>query len=154
MVRHYVRKGGWGGARSGSGNKPGHWDDQGFAVREITNEGVKMHARGPSDRCSSTRMELAAVALGLTAPLAVLGGGATVTHRLVALTATASARERLAARAAELHCGRWARRPHKQTRLPLKDCFNICCMSRYVAYSICSTHPHSPDWDTPMVSSN
>ena len=29
MVRHYVRKGGWGGARSGSGNKPGHWDDQG-----------------------------------------------------------------------------------------------------------------------------
>lgn len=28
-MRHYVRKGGWGGARSGSGNKPGHWDDQG-----------------------------------------------------------------------------------------------------------------------------
>ena len=29
MVRTYVRKGGWGGARAGSGNKPGHWEAQG-----------------------------------------------------------------------------------------------------------------------------
>ena len=29
MVRNYVRKGGWGGSRAGSGNKPGHWADQG-----------------------------------------------------------------------------------------------------------------------------
>ena len=29
MVRDYVRKGGWGGSRAGSGNKPGHWEDQG-----------------------------------------------------------------------------------------------------------------------------
>lgn len=29
MVRNYVRKGGWGGSRAGSGNKPGHWEDQG-----------------------------------------------------------------------------------------------------------------------------
>ena len=29
MVRHYVRKGGWGGSRAGSGNKPGQWEDQG-----------------------------------------------------------------------------------------------------------------------------
>ena len=29
MVRNYVRKGGWSGSRAGSGNKPGHWVDQG-----------------------------------------------------------------------------------------------------------------------------
>ena len=29
MVKKYIRKGGWGGARSGSGLPPGFWQDQG-----------------------------------------------------------------------------------------------------------------------------
>ena len=32
MVRNYHRKGGHGGARSGAGNKPGHWEAQGGRV--------------------------------------------------------------------------------------------------------------------------
>ena len=32
MVRNYQRKGGHGGARSGAGNKPGHWEAQGGRV--------------------------------------------------------------------------------------------------------------------------
>ena len=32
MVKNYQRKGGHGGARSGAGNKPGHWEAQGGRV--------------------------------------------------------------------------------------------------------------------------
>ena len=32
MVKNYQRKGGHGGARSGAGNKPGHWDAQGGRI--------------------------------------------------------------------------------------------------------------------------
>ena len=40
------------------------WYDQGYAIMETQMDGIT----GPGYRCSSTRMELPAVALGLTAP--------------------------------------------------------------------------------------
>ena len=45
--------------------------DTGIAFRDIDNDGIKMWSRGPTDRCNSTRMELMAIAIGLTLPFRV-----------------------------------------------------------------------------------